>query len=467
MLKRLSAVLLLSMGFFVVKSQVNLNFDKPDIEFQRALNAYEKGLYNKAIRGFERYISTSTSKDYVHESQYYIVSSKLRLAQTNSYEYATKFLEEYPISQRAMFVKKELGDYFYYQKDYKKAARYYKMVLNILHLHPGLVWGFGITVMIMLLLDLGVFNKKSHVVTSKEATIWTLVWISLAMAFSGIVYYVFNKDTGGHELAIEKFTQFQAAYWIEKALSVDNLFVFILVFSYFKVPRELHHKVLFWGVLGALVFRAVFIFAGVGIINVTYVNPILEYFNIKPLNWDINIVLTLFGLFLIYAGIKSWGSNDDDDEQDFSNSAGAKLVRKLYRVHDNYDKDKFFTIQNGAKIATPLLVVVAVIEFTDVLFAVDSIPAIFAISKDPFILYTSNIFAILGLRSLYFLLSNFIHMFSKLPYGLSIILAFIGIKMVISPWYHIPSPISLAIVVGVLILSVLISIAFPEKKDNV
>lgn len=337
------------------------------------------------------------------------------------------------------------------------------MEQSILDLHPGLVWGFGITVVIMLLLDLGIFNKKSHVVSSKEATIWTIVWISLAMVFSGVVYYVFNQDAGGHNLAIEKFTQFQAAYWIEKALSVDNLFVFILVFGYFKVPRELHHKVLFWGILGALAFRAIFIFAGVGIINLTYL-PVFELFGKSV---EINVVLTLFGLFLVYAGIKSWGGGDDNDEQDFANSAGAKLVKKLYKVSDNYVGDKFFTVQNGIKMATPLLVVVAVIEFTDVLFAVDSIPAIFAISKDPFILYTSNIFAILGLRSLYFLLSNFIHMFSKLPYGLAIILTFIGIKMIISPWFHIPSPISLGIVGGVLVLSVIASLMFPDKKEEV
>lgn len=335
------------------------------------------------------------------------------------------------------------------------------MEQSILELHPGLVMGFGITVVIMLLLDLGVFNKNSHVVTSKEATIWSVVWISLSMVFSGVVYYVFNQDAGGHDLAIEKFTQFQAAYWIEKALSVDNLFVFILVFSYFKVPRDLHHKVLFWGIIGALVFRAIFIFAGVGIINMTYLPEMTLFGKLV----EINVVLVIFGLFLIYAGIKSWGSGDDEEEKDFSDSAGAKLIKKLYKVSPNYDGDKFFTMENGVKIATPLLVVVAVIEFTDVLFAVDSIPAIFAISKDPFILYTSNIFAILGLRSLYFLLANFIHMFSKLPYGLAIILTFIGIKMVISPWYHIPSPISLGIVGSVLIISVLLSVMFPDKKE--
>lgn len=334
---------------------------------------------------------------------------------------------------------------------------------SIIDLHPGLVAGFAIVVFIMLLLDLGIFNKKAHEVSSKEATIWTIIWISLSMAFSGVVYWVFNQDVGGHEIAIEKFTQFQAAYWIEKALSVDNLFVFILVFGFFKVPRYLHHKVLFWGIIGALIFRAIFIFAGVGIINLTY----LPEFVVFGTPVKINVVMTLFGLFLVYAGIKSWGDGDGDEEEDYSESAGARLVKRFWKVSDNYVQDKFFTVQNGIKMATPLLVVVAVIEFTDVLFAVDSIPAIFAISNDPFILYTSNIFAILGLRSLYFLLSNFIHMFSKLPYGLAIILSFIGVKMIISPWYHISSPISLGIVGGILILSVLLSIIFPDKEDDV
>ncbi|MNU35804.1 Inner membrane protein alx [compost metagenome] len=337
------------------------------------------------------------------------------------------------------------------------------METNIAALHPSLVWGFAILVIIMLLLDLGIFNKKSHEVSSKEAAIWSFVWISLAMIFSGVVYWVFNKDAGGHALALDKFAQFQAAYWIEKALSVDNLFVFILVFNYFNVPRALHHRVLFWGIIGALIFRAIFIFAGVGIINITF----LPEMHLLGQNVQVNVVLTLFGLFLIYAGIKSWGGGNKDEEKDFSRSAGANLVKRLYKISDEYDGDRFFTVQNGIKMATPLLVVVSVIEFTDVLFAVDSIPAIFAISKDPFILYTSNIFAILGLRSLYFLLSNFIHMFSKLPYGLSIILTFIGIKMLIAPWVHISSPISLGIVGGVLIVSVILSLIFPgEKKEH-
>ncbi len=333
------------------------------------------------------------------------------------------------------------------------------MKQSVLDLHPGLVWGFAITVVVMLLLDLGIFNKKSHEVSSKEATIWSVVWISLSMIFSGVVYWAFN-EAEGHKLALEKFTQYQAAYWIEKALSVDNLFVFILVFGFFKVPKHLHHKVLFWGIIGALIFRAIFIFAGIGIINLTYL-PEMEIFG-DPVK--INIVMTLFGLFLVYAGIKSWGGHDDQEDEDYSDSAGAKLVKSFWKVSATYDGDKFFTIQNGIKMATPLLVVVAVIEFTDVLFAVDSIPAIFAISDDPFILYTSNIFAILGLRSLYFLLANFIYMFSKLSYGLAIILSFIGVKMLIAPWIHIPSPVSLGIVGGVLLISVIVSMIFPDNK---
>jgi tellurite resistance protein TerC len=211
------------------------------------------------------------------------------------------------------------------------------------------------------------------------------------------------------------------------------------------------------------VLRAVFIFSGVGLIKLTYL-PEME---ILGYNVKINIVLTLFGIFLIYAGIKSWLADDDDDEEkDFNKSPGAKVVHKLFKVSSNYDGDKFFTIENGKKLATPLLVVVGVIEFTDLLFAVDSIPAIFAIAPDdPFILYTSNIFAILGLRALYFLLANFIHLFSKLKYGLAIILAFIGVKMVISPIYHIESIHSLIVVAGVLILSVVASMVFPEKAE--
>ena len=325
---------------------------------------------------------------------------------------------------------------------------------NIIN-HPLVLIIFSISVIAMLVIDLGLFNKKSHIVTNKEATIWTIVWISLSMIFSLFVY---------SQTSLEKFSQFQSAYWIEKALSVDNLFVFILVFNYFNVPREVHHKVLFWGIIGAIVMRAIFIFTGVGLINVTY----LPEMTIIGKTVNLNIVLTLFGGFLMYAGIKSWfADDDDDDEKDFSKSPGAKFVHKIFKVSKEFDKDKFFTIENGIKLATPLLVVVGVIEFTDLLFAVDSIPAIFSIApNDPFILYTSNIFAILGLRSIYFLLSNFIHMFTKLKYGLAIILTFIGVKMVIAPFYHIDTLVSLMIVLGILIASVIASLATKKTSEE-
>lgn len=320
--------------------------------------------------------------------------------------------------------------------------------------HPAMIIGFSVTVVIMLLLDLGLFNRKSHTVNNREAIFWSVLWIGLSMAFSGVVYGV---------LGFEKFTQYQSAYWIEKALSVDNLFVFILVFNFFNVSSKLHHKVLFWGVVGALAFRAIFIFAGVEMIKLTY----LPEFNLFGHPAKVNVILTIFGLFLVYAGFKSWFvSDDDDEEKDFSRSPGARVIYKLFPVSKEFNGDKFFTIENGKRLATPLLVIVGVVEFTDLIFAVDSIPAIFAIAPDdPFILYTSNIFAILGLRSLYFLLANFIHKFSRLKYGLAVVLAFIGVKMVISPVVHISSPISLAIVGSLLVISLLASLLFPERES--
>lgn len=319
--------------------------------------------------------------------------------------------------------------------------------------HPAVLAIFGVTVVVMLLLDLGVFNKNSHTVSNKEALAWSAVWISLSMAFSGVIYYVMGFDA---------FTKFQSAYWIEKALSVDNLFVFILVFGFFNVPKHLHHKVLFWGIIGALVFRAIFIFTGVELINLTY----LPEMQLLGETVRINVLLTIFGVFLIVAGIKSWSSHEDEDEnKDFSKSPGARVIYKFFKVTKNFEGNKFFIKENGVRLATPLLVVVAVIEFTDLIFAVDSIPAIFAIApNDPLILYTSNIFAILGLRALYFLLANFMHMFSRLHYGLALILAFIGIKMVIGPFVHISSPVSLAVVGGILVSAVAASFLFPVKE---
>lgn len=332
---------------------------------------------------------------------------------------------------------------------------------------------FAFVVIVMLAVDLGVFNRRVHAISNKEAVIWSAVWIGLSMLFSGIIFLF---------AGLEKFSQFQSAYWIEKALSVDNLFVFILVFGFFNVPRELHHKVLYWGIIGAIVMRAFFIFTGVGLIKLTYLpefsvfgwNFVLEHHDGVSIDYAArqffrpNVILTLFGAFLIYAGIKSGLAEEDDDEnKDFSKSPGAKVVHKLFTVSDDWNEGRFFTVENGKKLATPLLVVVGVIEFTDLLFAVDSIPAIFAIApNDPFILYTSNIFAILGLRALYFLLANFIHLFSKLKYGLAFVLSFIGIKMIVAPFYHIESVVSLLIVGCALLLSVIASLVFPEDRTD-
>jgi tellurite resistance protein TerC len=321
--------------------------------------------------------------------------------------------------------------------------------------HPWLVALFVITILMMMLLDLGVLNRRSHAISNREAILWSLIWVGLSMLFSVLVLW----QTG-----LDKFAQFQTCYWIEKALSVDNLFVFILVFGFFNVPPEVHHKVLFWGILGAIILRAFFIFSGAWLIELTYLPP-LQLFG---QNLEINVVMTLFGVFLIYAGYKSWFVNDEDDqERDFNKSPGARIVHRFFRVSDNFDADRFFTLANGTPIATPLLVVVGVIEFTDLMFAVDSIPAIFAITKDPFILYTSNIFAILGLRSLYFLLANFIQRFRLLKYGLALILSFIGIKMVVAQLgVHISPPVSLSFVVTVLVTSAVISLAICKPPAN-
>lgn len=306
--------------------------------------------------------------------------------------------------------------------------------------------GFGIVILILLALDLYVFNKEDHKVSTREALNWSIVWISIGLLFGVYIYLDFG---------VEKATQYYSAFLIEKALSVDNLFVFILIFRYFKVPDQYHHKVLFYGILGAIVMRAIFIFAGVKIISITY----LPTFLIGSLEVNINVVMTLFGIFLLIAGIKSFQAEEDEEEsKDFSKSLGTRLIHKLFRVDPTYHNGHFFVKINGKRMATQLLVVVAVIEFTDLLFAVDSIPAIFAISDDPIILYTSNIFAILGLRALYFLLANSFDMFYYLKHGLSFILSFIGLKMILSAVFHIPSPISLAIVGSVLIISILFSV---------
>ena len=315
---------------------------------------------------------------------------------------------------------------------------------------------FWVIVSAMILLDLGLFNKKSHEVKTKEALIRTLVWIGLSMLFAGYVY----RDSG-----VERFSQFLSAYWIEKLLSVDNLFVFVMIFSFFRVEKKDHHKVLFRGVIWALVFRAIFIFTGVKLIQLTY----LPEFSIRNFPIKINILLSLFWIFLIYAGIKSFFQKEQAEEkQNFSDTLGAKIVKLIFpRMTDEFHGSDFFVLKNGLKYATPLLLVVGVVEFSDLLFAVDSIPAIFAIApNDPFILYASNIFAILGLRSLYFLLANFIDKFAYLKYGIAVILTFIGLKMLLNPVIHFSSTASLIILINILVLSLIISLIMEKKKKK-
>jgi tellurite resistance protein TerC len=316
--------------------------------------------------------------------------------------------------------------------------------LNYFQEEGHILISFALVILGLLAVDLYVFNKEAHKVSTKEALNWSIVWIGLGLIFGGYIYLDFG---------IEKATQYYSAFLIEKALSVDNLFVFILVFRFFKVPSKYQHKVLFYGILGAIVLRGIFIFSGIALIKMTY----LPEFEFLGRVFRFNIILTLFGLFLLAAGYKSWKSEDEEEKQDFSDSIGIKVIHQFFRVDPKYHGGKFFVRINGKRFATQLLVVVAVVEFTDLLFAVDSIPAIFAISQDPIILYTSNIFAILGLRALYFLLANSFEMFHYLQHGLSFILGFIGLKMILSATFHFPSPLSLLIVFSILLLSIVFS----------
>jgi tellurite resistance protein TerC len=295
--------------------------------------------------------------------------------------------------------------------------------------------GFNLFVLAMLALDLGVFHRKSHTVTVREALVWTGVWITLAMVFNLFIYYYFNE-----EKAIEFFT----GYLIEKSLSVDNIFVIILIFSYFQVPQEYQHKVLFWGILGALVMRIIFILSGIELIH--------------RFHW----LVYIFGGFLIFTGIRMITSGDSKIEPE--KNPLIKLARRMFSVTQDFEGDKFFVKREAKTWATPLFLVVILIEATDLIFAVDSIPAILAISEDPFIVYTSNVFAILGLRSLYFALSGIEKYFHYLKFGLSAILVFVGVKMCIVDFYKIPVSISLIVIVFVLIIAMLASVFFPKKE---
>jgi tellurite resistance protein TerC len=297
---------------------------------------------------------------------------------------------------------------------------------------------FNVFVLTMLVLDLYVLNSKSKVVKIKEALGWSAFWISLAAAFNILVWY-----WKGEEHAL----QFLAGYLLEESLSVDNLFVFMLIFSFFKVPNEYQRKVLFWGIIGALVLRALFILVGVELIH------------------HFHVTMLILGGFLVYTGVRMLIPGDK--EIDPKNNPIVKLVNKIMPVTRSYHGDSFFVKARSIWFATPLFIVVLVVETTDVVFAMDSIPAILSITDDAFIVYTSNVFALLGLRSLYFALAGIMQLFHYLNYGLSFILIFIGAKMMIKwQWnYEVPIEIALSVVGGILILSVLISILFPKKES--
>ena len=306
----------------------------------------------------------------------------------------------------------------------------------------GSIWlwvGFNLFVLAMLAIDLGVFHRKAHAVSGKEALAWSLVWISLSLVFNAVIYFYWDRMMTESSLTNrEAALAFLTGYLIEKSLSVDNIFVFILIFSFFRVPAAYQHRVLFWGILGALIMRGTLILVGAAL---------LEQFH-----W----IIYVFGAFLILTGIRMWRHHDEEVHPD--QNPVVKFFRRFMPVTEHYEADKFFVRHAGKLMATPLFLILLVVESTDLVFAVDSIPAIFAVTLDPFIVYTSNVFAILGLRALYFLLANVMDKFEYLKYGLSAVLVFIGVKMVIVDLYHIPVEISLAVVAGILTVSILVSL---------
>ena len=296
---------------------------------------------------------------------------------------------------------------------------------------------FVVFILLVLCLDLGVFHKKSHTVGFKESIIWSAVWIALALVFAGIIFFWKGQ---------EDFMNFLTGYVVEKSLSVDNLFVFLLIFGFFKIPNEYQHKVLFYGILGALIMRAFFIWAGIAILN--------------QFEW----VIYIFGAFLVFSGFKMLMPQSED--HDLEKSWVIRWTKKIFPTTPKFHDDKFFVKIAGKWMITPLFITLIFVEFSDLVFAIDSIPAIIGITKDPFIVFTSNVFAILGLRALYFALKGFADMFHYLKYGLAVILMFIGVKMLIIHWYHMPVSITMAVIFVVLLVSVLVSIYSTKKQEQ-
>jgi tellurite resistance protein TerC len=294
---------------------------------------------------------------------------------------------------------------------------------------------FGVIMLGMAILDLGVLNRRAHEVKMKEALIWCAIWIGLALLFNLGIYF-----TQGSEKAL----LFLTGYIVEESLSVDNLFVFLVVFSFFQVPKIYQHKILFWGIIGAMLMRALFIGVGVSLMH--------------QFHW----IIYVFGVFLVYTGIKLLGKKDE--EIDPEKNPVIRLFRKIMPVTPAFEKDRFFIRKDNRIWATPLFIVLLVIETTDVIFAVDSIPAILAITTDSFIVYTSNIFAVMGLRAMFFALAGFMQMFHYLNYGLAVVLTFIGVKMLLADAYKMPVGVALGVILGVLTVSVVASILW--KPDG-
>jgi tellurite resistance protein TerC len=301
---------------------------------------------------------------------------------------------------------------------------------------PGLWVGFIAFVLCMLALDLGVFHRKAHVVRYREALVWSGVWIFLSLVFTAGVWWKFGSQSG---------IEFLTGYLIEKSLSVDNIFVFVVIFSSLAIPAENQHRVLFWGILSALILRAAMILAGTAML--------------VKFHW----LIYVFGGFLIVTGIKLYLHRGRESHPE--NSALMRYARRAIRSTPRYDGQRFFTRENGRRVATPLFMALLMVEITDVIFAVDSIPAIFAVTTDPFIVFTSNIFAILGLRSLYFLMAGLMDRFRYLKVGLAAVLVFVGIKMTIVDFYKMPPLVSLAVVASILATAVLTSLSASKRPE--
>lgn len=339
------------------------------------------------------------------------------------------------------------------------------------------ILGFLLFIVFVMALDLGLFSKKDHVISLKEAGVMSAVMVTFALAFYVLLRlkgdYLHGIDSmerlqevvknhqhaitlipGNFEASLQLYKEnlgmeFLTGYVIEYALSVDNIFVIVLIFSAFAVPEQYYHRVLFWGILGAIIMRFIFIFAGAALI--------------REFDW----ILYVFGAFLLFTGIKMFFSKEEDDKIDTHNHPVVKFASKFFAIHPNYEGNKFFYKKDGKKFLTPLFLVLLIVEFTDLIFAVDSIPAIFAVTKDPYIVFCSNIFAIMGLRSMFFLLVNIIHKFHYLKTGLAFLLAFIGVKMLAHGYlkaWGFSTEHSLIIILAILIISVVASLIFPKKK---